>query len=556
MKFLVNVIKIKKERKDLNKMENKKLWIYDATLREGAQTTGISFSLEDKIRILERIINDLQIPMIEVGWSGSNPKDIMLYKKISKLDTETNGTKIYAFGSTRRKNIKAKEDTNLRALLEVGQGIKRATIFGKSWDLQVTAALETTLEENLNMIEDTIVFLIENGKEVVYDAEHFFDGYKNNKQYALKTISSAYKAGASWIVLCDTNGGLLPHEVGPIFKEVKEHLGKDIKLGIHAHNDSGVANAIALEAYRHGARMIQGTMNGYGERCGNSDLTTMLPMFKLKMGINCISNEALKNLTEVSHYIHEMANLPSKNEQPFVGRSAFSHKGGIHISAMRKDVRTYEHINPELVGNSRNITVSELAGRSSILHKAKKFGIHLTDENPKVPAILKVIKQKENEGFAYEGAEGSLEIIMKSMDMNIQDPDYYRKKFFELEGFRVLTEMYKDNLITEATIKMKVGNDVLHTAADGNGPVNALDNALKKALIHFYPCIKDINLSDFKVRIIDREGTASHVRVLAETVDKEDKWGTIGAHENIIVASWDALVDSYIFKILKDKSNW
>jgi 2-isopropylmalate synthase len=337
---------------------------------------------------------------------------------------------------------------------------------------------------------------------------------------------------------------------------VKEHLGKDIRLGIHAHNDSGVANAIALEAYRHGARMIQGTMNGYGERCGNSDLTTMLPMFKLKMGINCISNEALKNLTEVSHYIHEMANLPSKNEQPFVGRSAFSHKGGIHISAMRKDVRTYEHINPELVGNSRNITVSELAGRSSILHKAKKFGIHLTDENPKVPAILKVIKQKENEGFAYEGAEGSLEIIMKSMDMNIQDPDYYRKKFFELEGFRVLTEMYKDNLITEATIKMKVGNDVLHTAADGNGPVNALDNALKKALKHFYPCIKDINLSDFKVRIIDREGTASHVRVLAETVDKEDKWGTIGAHENIIVASWDALVDSYIFKILKDKSNW
>jgi 2-isopropylmalate synthase len=302
--------------------------------------------------------------------------------------------------------------------------------------------------------------------------------------------------------------------------------------------------------------MIQGTMNGYGERCGNSDLTTMLPMFKLKMGINCISNEALQNLTEVSHYIHEMANLPSKNEQPFVGRSAFSHKGGIHISAMRKDVRTYEHINPELVGNSRHIKVSELAGKSSILHKAKKFGIHLTDENPKVSAILKVIKQKENEGFAYEGAEGSLEIIMKSMDMNIQDPDYYRKKFFELEGFRVLTEMYKDNLITEATIKMKVGNDVLHTAADGNGPVNAPDNALKKALKHFYPCIKDINLSDFKVRIIDREGTASHVRVLAETVDKEDKWGTIGAHENIIVASWDALVDSYIFKILKDKSNW
>ncbi|MHA2009103.1 MAG: citramalate synthase [Promethearchaeota archaeon] len=540
----------------MNELENKKLWMYDATLREGAQKTGISFSLEDKISILERLINDLQLPMIEVGWPGSNPKDIMLYKKIGKLDMANNGTSIFAFGSTRRKNIKAEEDTNLRALLEIGKEIKKATIFGKSWDLQVKAALETTLEENLKMIEDTIIFLLENDKEVVYDAEHFFDGYKNNKQYALETISSAYKAGASWIVLCDTNGGLLPHEVGPIFKEVKEHVDKDIRLGIHAHNDSGVANAIALEAYRSGARMIQGTMNGYGERCGNSDLTTLLPVFKLKMGINCVSNEALQNLTEVSHYIHEIANLPSKNEQPFVGRSAFSHKGGVHISAMRKDVRTYEHIDPKLVGNSRNIKVSELAGKSSILLKAKKFGIPLTDENPKVPAILEIIKQKESEGFAYEGAEGSLEIIMRSMDMNIQDPDYYRKKFFELEGFRVLTEMYKDNLYTEATIKMRVGNDVIHTAADGNGPVNALDNALKKALNHFYPCIKDITLSDFKVRIIDREGTASHVKVLVETVDKEDKWGTIGTHGNIIVASWDALVDSYIFKLLKDKSNW
>ncbi|MHA2131610.1 MAG: citramalate synthase, partial [Promethearchaeota archaeon] len=260
----------------MNELENKKLWMYDATLREGAQKTGISFSLEDKISILERLINDLQLPMIEVGWPGSNPKDIMLYKKIGKLDMANNGTSIFAFGSTRRKNIKAEEDTNLRALLEIGKEIKKATIFGKSWDLQVKAALETTLEENLKMIEDTIIFLLENDKEVVYDAEHFFDGYKNNKQYALETISSAYKAGASWIVLCDTNGGLLPHEVGPIFKEVKEHVDKDIRLGIHAHNDSGVANAIALEAYRSGARMIQGTMNGYGERCGNSDLTTLL----------------------------------------------------------------------------------------------------------------------------------------------------------------------------------------------------------------------------------------------------------------------------------------
>jgi len=534
--------------------KNNNVYIYDATLREGAQKTGISYSIEDKIRILERLINDLHIPMIEVGWPGSNPKDISLYKKIPTLDTNTNGTKIYAFGSTRRKDIKVQDDPNIRALLAVG--IKRATIVGKSWDLHVEAALETTLEENLNMIEDTLMFLNKNGIEVVYDAEHFFDGYKSNKQYALESISCASNAGASWIVLCDTNGGLLPHELGPIFEDVKNHLGKDIQLGIHAHNDSGLANAIALESYQQGARMIQGTMNGFGERCGNTDLTTILPILKLKMGINCISDEDLENLTEVSHYIYEMANLPGNDDQPFVGRYAFSHKGGIHISAMRKDVRTYEHINPELVGNSRNIKVSELAGKSSILHMANKFGIPLTETNPKVSAILQEIKEKENQGYSFEGAEGSLEIIMRSMDMNIQDPNYYRNKFFQLEGFRVLTEMYKENLISEATIKVRVGNEMFHTAAEGNGPVNALDNALKKALVYFYPSIKEIDLSDFKVRIINQEGTASRVRVLAETHDNEGSWGTIGAHENIIVASWDALVDSYIFKLLKDKSNW
>ena len=531
--------------------KNNKVYIYDATLREGAQKTGISFSVEDKIRILERLINNLHIPMIEIGWPGSNPKDVLLYKKVPSLDS--NGTKIYAFGSTRRKNIKAQDDRNIQALLAVG--IKRATIFGKSWDLHVEAALETTLEENLNMIEDTIMFLTKNGIDVVYDAEHFFDGFKNNKAYALETISCAYNAGASWICLCDTNGSLLPLEIEPIFSEVKDHLGK-IPLGIHAHNDSGLANAIALEAYRQGARMIQGTMNGFGERCGNTDLTTIIPILKLKMGIECISNEDLKNLTEVSHYIFEEANLPRNDDQPFVGKNAFSHKGGVHISAMQKDVRTYEHINPELVGNSRNIKISELAGKSSILHMANKFNIPLTETNPKVSAILQEIKEKENQGYSFEGAEGSLEIIMRSMDMNIEDPNYYRNKFFELEGFRVLTEMYKDNLFSEATIRVKVSGKEYHTAAMGNGPVNALDNALKKALVYFYPSIKEIDLSDFKVRIINQEGTASKVRVLAETHDNEGSWGTIGAHENIIVASWDALVDSYIFKLLKDKSNW
>jgi 2-isopropylmalate synthase len=533
---------------------NQEVYIYDATLREGCQKTGVAFSMEDKIRILERLVNDLHIPMIEAGWPGSNPKDIEFLKKVNEMELEFNNTKIYQFGSTRRKNTNVKDDQNIQAFLSTG--IKNVTIFGKSWELHVKAALETTLEENLNMITDTVSYLKQNGLDVIYDAEHFFDGYKSNKEYALKTITAAKDAGASWIVLCDTNGGLLPWELSSIITDVKNTLGDEIPLGIHAHNDSGLANAIALEAFSNGVKMIQGTMNGFGERCGNSDLTSLLPILKLKMGIDCISDDALTNLTEVSHFIYEMANLQADPDQPFVGKNAFSHKGGVHISAMLKDVKTYEHINPELVGNSRKIKVSELAGRSSVLHMAKRFNIPLTENNPKVSAILEEIKEKENYGFSFEGAEGSLEIVMRSMDMNIQDPNYYRNKFFELEGFRVLTEMTQNNLVSEATIKVFVEGKEYHTAADGNGPVNALDNALKKALIHFYPTIKEIELSDFKVRIINQEGTASKVRVLAETYDKEGSWGTIGAHENIIVASWDALVDSYVFKLLKNKSNW
>ncbi|MHA1350925.1 MAG: citramalate synthase [Promethearchaeota archaeon] len=356
-------------------IKNNGVYIYDATLREGSQKIGISFSVEDKIRILERLINDLHVPMIEVGWPGSNPKDIMLYNKIKTLDVDSNGTKIFSFGSTRHKDIKAEDDKNLKSLLSVGT--KHATIFGKSWDLHVKVALETSLKENLNMIEDTLIFLKKNGIEVVYDAEHFFDGFKNNEQYALQTISCALNAGASWIVLCDTNGGLLPNELGPIFDKVKDFLGTEAHLGIHAHNDSGVANAIALEAFHHGAKMIQGTINGFGERCGNTDLTTILPILKLKMGIDCISVEDLENITDVSHFIYEIANLSGNSNQPFVGKNAFSHKGGVHISAMRKNLKTYEQINPELVGNSRNIKISELAGKSSILHMSKKFGMHL-----------------------------------------------------------------------------------------------------------------------------------------------------------------------------------
>jgi len=532
-------------------MEPKKINIYDTTLREGCQKTGIAFSMEDKLRILERLIKDLGISMIEAGWPGSNPKDIEFFQRINELHFKE--VKIFPFGATRRKNTRVQDDKSIQAILETGSHY--ATIFGKTWDLHVKDALETSLDENINMISETISYLIEKDIEVMFDAEHFFDGYKNNKEYAMRCIKTAKDAGASWIVLCDTNGGILPHELREIIKHVNSFMS-EVPLGIHAHNDSGLANALAIEAWRKGVRLIQGTINGFGERCGNTDLSTILPILKLKMGIDCIDKKKLKNLTEVSHYVYEMANLPGKSDQPFVGKNAFSHKGGIHISAMLKNIKTYEHIDPELIGNARNIKVSELAGKSSILHMAEKFNIPLTESNPKVNAILKVIKEKENQGYSFEGAEGTLEILMRGMDMNIQDPNYYRKKFFELEGFRVLTEMYKDNLISEATIKVKVEGQEYHTAAEGNGPVNALDNALKKALVYFYPSIKEIKLSDFKVRIINQAGTASKVRVLAETYDREDSWGTIGAHGNIIVASWDALVDSYIYKLLKKKENW
>ncbi|MHA1670763.1 MAG: citramalate synthase [Promethearchaeota archaeon] len=535
-------------------IKNKSVYIYDTTLREGSQKTGISFSVEDKIHIIERLIRDLHIPMIEVGWPGSNPKDISFYKKIQSLEINSDQTKIYAFGSTRRKNITTDDDRSLKSILNVGT--KNATIFGKSWDLHVNVALETSLKENLSMIEDSIFFLKKNGIDVVYDAEHFFDGFKNNKEYALQTIAAAFDAGASWVVLCDTNGGLLPHELGPIFNNIMDFLGKDINLGIHAHNDSGLANAIALEAVNYGVKMVQGTINGFGERCGNTDLTTILPILKLKMGIDCIDIKDLYNITDVSHFVYEIANLQRNSVQPFVGKNAFSHKGGVHISAIQKDPKTYEHINPEMVGNSRNIKISELAGKSTITHMAKRFGMHFAETNPKIAEILKVVKEKEKEGYVYEGAEGSLEIIIRSMDMNIQDPDYYRKKFFEFEGFRVITELHGKKLISEATIKVRVEGQEFHTAAEGNGPVNALDNALKKALVYFYPSIKEINLSDFKVRIINKAGTASKVRVLVETTDNGNSWGTIGTHENIILASWNALVDSYIFKLLKNENNW
>jgi len=526
--------------------------IFDTTLRDGTQGVGISFSLEDKLRIITRINTDLGIPFIEAGWPGSNPKDREIFAKARELNL--GDTQIVAFGSTRHKGVKADQDQNLKALASAGTEI--VSLVGKSWNLHVTEALNATLEENLDMIRDSVQFLKDQGKRVFFDAEHFFDGYYTNREYAMQVLNTAARAGAELLVLCDTNGGYLPLQVQEAVKAVVSQA--KIPIGIHCHNDAGFANSNALLAFQAGAKQIQGTFNGFGERCGNSDLVTLIPTLKFKLGVNCIDDEKIRNLTAVAHFIYELANLPPREEQPYVGRNAFSHKGGIHISAVLKDNRTYEHLDPLLVGNDRNIKVSELAGKSSIIYKAKQFGIPLAEGNPKVEQILRIIKEKERQGYSYEGADGSLELIMRSLDFNIEDPQFFRKKYFGIEGFRVISEHLKGLTSTEATIKVRVREKEFHTAAEGNGPVNAIDEALRKALVFFYPSLKNITLYDFKVRIIVQSGTASVVRVLVETKDLKTNatWSTIGAHENIIVASWEALLDSYVYKLLKDNIDW
>ncbi|MHA1733817.1 MAG: citramalate synthase [Promethearchaeota archaeon] len=520
----------------------------DTTLRDGTQCVGVNFSLEDKVRIASRLAHDLEVPLIEAGWPGANPKDSDLYKELAKVDLGS--SKIVAFGSTRRAGKKPAEDPFLVQLADVPTD--HVTIVGKTWTLHVEKALQTTLEENLAMISDSVRYLVEEaGKHVLFDAEHFFDGYLADPDYSVKCLEAAAGAGAECLVLCDTNGGMLPHQLREVVGVVAKRF--DVQVGVHAHDDSGMGDANAIAGYLAGATHLQGTLNGFGERCGNTDLITLMGNLQLKLGVRLVPDEKLRNLTEVSRFVYELANMKPLDTQPFVGQYAFAHKGGIHISAMLRDEHTYEHVDPELVGNTRNIKISELAGRSSILHKAKQFGLNFDKNNPKIGRILQIVKKKEKEGYAYEGAEGSLELIMRSIDMNIDDPEYYRKQYFKIEGFRVHSASSQD---TEATIKVRVRGKAFHTAAEGNGPVNAIDNALRKALEHFYPSLQEIELADFKVRIIRQAGTGSAVRVLVETTDKKDTWGTVGAHENIIVASWEALLDAYIYKLLKDHVEW
>lgn len=521
-------------------MENR-VFLYDTTLRDGAQKEGVSFSVEDKIKIAKKL-DELGIHYIEGGWPGSNPKDIRFFQEIKNYSLKK--AKIVAFGSTRRKHIKVEKDENILELLRAGTAV--VTIFGKSWGLQVKYALQTTLEENLEMIFESVRFLKSKGLEVIYDAEHFFDGFKEDSQYALATIKKASLAGADNISLCDTNGGSLVEEVQEIFREVKKKI--KTPLGIHCHNDSELAVANSLAAVRLGAVLVQGTINGYGERCGNANLCSIIANLKLKMGMDCITDQQLSHLTEVSRFVSEIANIVPRDETPFVGLSAFTHKGGVHVSAVQKHPQTYEHIPPEKVGNKRRILISELAGKSAVLTKAKEFKVDLSKSPKEIEKILSLLKDLEYRGYQYEGAEGSFEILLRKAK-----GDY--PKFFDLEGFRVIVEKDKRGVLrSEATIKVKVGSSIEHTAAEGDGPVNALDNALRKALERFYPNLGEMKLSDFKVRVINAEaGTAAKVRVLIESRDAKDEWNTVGVSENIIEASWQALVDSIEYKLLKDK---
>ncbi len=515
--------------------------LYDTTLRDGSQRERISFSVTDKLKIV-RELDKLGIHYIEGGFAGSNPKDIEFFKRVQSL--KLNNAKIVAFGSTRRKDRKAEEDSNLMALVE--SGASGACIVGKCWHIHVERALLTTLEENLNMISDSVAFLKSKGLEVFFDAEHFFDGYKDKPDYAIACLKAAENAGADCLVLCDTNGGTLPFEVKEIIEAVKENISAP--LGIHTHNDAECAVANSIVAVQAGISQVQGTMNGYGERCGNANLCSIIPALQLKLGIEVVTPEQLKLVTEASHFVSEIANLSPYPQQAYVGQSAFAHKAGLHTSAVEREERGYAHIDPSLVGNIQRVVVSELAGKSTIILKAQELGIDLSNEPHRVTDILNRIKGLEHVGYHFEAADASLEIFLrKSLGIYPQ--------FFRLERFRVIMEKREDGKVaTEATIKLEVGGKKVIETAEGNGPVNALDKALRKAIESVYPTLADIELNDFKVRVLDeKKGTAAVTRVLVESGDGQKTWGTIGVSENIIEASWQALVDSIEYGLMHKK---
>jgi len=514
--------------------------IYDTTLRDGTQGEGISLSVQDKLKIAQKL-DYLGIDYIEGGWPGSNPKDLEFFQEAQNL--EFHHATLTAFGSTRKPHGTVEADHNLNAFLASGASV--ITIFGKTWDLHVTDALGVPLEENLAMIRESIAYLKEHGKRVFYDAEHFFDGYKVNPDYAMQTLLAAQEAGAEYLILCDTNGGCLPHEIVSIMNALKDQV--HIPLGIHCHNDSDLAVANSLAAVEAGAVQVQGTMNGLGERCGNANLCSVIPNLQLKMNRDCLG-ENITKLTETAHYVSEIANINMPSSQPFVGHSAFAHKGGIHVSAVLKNPKTYEHLTPEEVGNKRRVLISELSGASNLRYKVQEMGLDFPDDKNMQRDIINKVKEMEHAGYQFEGAEGSFELLLKK-EMGEYDPG------FVLDSFRVITQKLGNAKVhSEATIKMTMGDQVMHTAAEGNGPVNALDNALRKALRVVYPEIAKMHLADYKVRVLDgNEATGAQVRVLVDSRDEFSEWGTIGVSSDIIEASWHALTDSIGYKLMKDK---
>ncbi len=516
-----------------------KIFLYDTTLRDGTQREGISLSLDDKLKIARRL-DEAGIHYIEGGWPGSNPKDVEFFQRAGSLNLKQ--AKITAFGSTRRRNSQPENDPNLKALIDANTPV--VTLVGKSWGLHVTDVLSTTLEENLAMIGESVAYCKAQGKEVIYDAEHFFDGYKANPEYALATIQAAAVNGADCVVVCDTNGGCLPWEVEEIVTAVSQRL-PNTQIGIHTHDDAGCGVANSLAAIQAGAVHVQGTINGYGERVANANLITIIPDLQLKMGYECVSAEKLTQLTELSRYVAEVANLSHDDHAPFVGTSAFAHKGGIHVAAMLKNPLSYQHIEPELVGNEQRSVVSELSGRGNLIDKAAQFG--LSTESLDLPGVLQRIKELESNGFTFEGAEASVELMLRRTHPAYVPP-------FELIDYKVMVMQRRTRgLSAEATVKVRVGPKHLHTVAEGNGPVNALDAALRKALKDVYPRLHGIRLVDYKVRILNGENaTAAITRVLIESKSGTRHWSTVGASTNIIEASWRALIDSMEYALLGD----
>ena len=526
----------------------KKIALYDTTLRDGCQSEDVSLTLEDKLRVAEQL-DEFGIQYIEGGWPGSNPRDEEFFKAIKKVPLKR--ARIAAFGSTRRANIAAADDLNIRLLLQAETPV--VTIVGKTWDLHVRDDLRISKKANLEVIGDSIAYLKRRVDEVIFDAEHFFDGYKDNPTYALECLTVAAQAGADVLVLCDTRGGSMPQEITAGMQAIQAQAAIQAGgagLGIHCHNDSELAVANSLAGVQSGAVQVQGTINGFGERCGNANLCSVIPNLQLKLGYRCVSPSQLKHLPHLSRLVYELANIEPDKRQAYVGVSAFAHKGGLHVAAVQKNRETYEHIDPELIGNTQRVLVSDLSGRSNVVYKAKQFGLDVESADPAVKKILNEVKQLENSGFQYEGAEASFELLMRRALNG-------KVRHFRLIGFRVIDEKRKEDepSLSEATIMVE-GPDgqVEHTAAQGNGPVNALDLALRKALTKFYPQLESVELHDYKVRVLGGgEGTTATVRVLIESGDETDRWGTVGVSPNVIEASWQALVDSMEYKLQKDK---